>query len=77
MNKSEFIKHVMASEKTIALDFDGVIHDDIKGFHDGTIYGIPIEGTRDALIKLSKSFKLIIYSCKCMIKDLNLNLGIK
>lgn len=64
MNKEEFIKHVNSSDNTLALDFDGVIHDDIKGFHDGTIYGNPIHGTRDALIKLSKSFKLVIYSCK-------------
>tara|TARA_R110000744_G_scaffold202200_1_gene321183 strand:+ start:3322 stop:3705 length:384 start_codon:yes stop_codon:yes gene_type:complete len=64
MNKSEFIKHINTSEKTIALDFDGVIHNDTKGFHDGTIYGNPIKGTKDALIELSKSFKLVIYSCK-------------
>ena len=64
MNKSDFIKYVSTSEKTIALDFDGVIHNDIKGFHDGTIYGTPIEGTKDALIELSKSYKLVIYSCK-------------
>ena len=64
MDKLEFIKHVNASEKTIALDFDGVIHNDTKGVHDGTIYGTPIEGTKDALVKLSKSFKLVIYSCK-------------
>ena len=64
MDKLEFIKHVNASEKTIALDFDGVIHNDTKGFHDGTIYGTPIEGTKDALVKISKSFKLVIYSCK-------------
>ena len=64
MNKSDFIKYVSTSEKTIALDFDGVIHNDTKGFHDGTIYGAPIDGTKDALIELSKSFKLVIYSCK-------------
>ena len=64
MDELEFIKHVNASEKTIALDFDGVIHNDTKGFHDGTIYGVPIDGTKDALFELSKSFKLVIYSCK-------------
>jgi len=64
MNKEDFIKHVAISEKTIALDFDGVIHNDTKGFHDGTIYGNPISGTEDALSILSKSYKLVIYSCK-------------
>jgi|TARA_R110000772_G_scaffold268297_1_gene394729 hypothetical protein len=65
MNKEEFIKHVNTSEgKTLALDFDGVIHNDTKGFYDGTIYGAPIKGTKDALVELSKSFKLVIYSCK-------------
>jgi len=30
--------------KTVALDFDGVIHKYSKGWHDGTIYDDPIEG---------------------------------
>ena len=64
MDQIEFIKHVKISDKTLALDFDGVIHNDIKGFHDGTIYGDPIKGTKEALLKLSKSYNLVIYSCK-------------
>ena len=34
---------------TIAIDFDGVIHDDYLGFHDGTIYGPPIKGSLEAI----------------------------
>ncbi len=64
MDKFEFIKYVKSSEKTIALDFDGVIHSAGKGFYDGTIYGDPVKGTKEALTELSKSFKLVIYSCK-------------
>ena len=34
-----------ADENTqIGIDFDGVIHKNSKGFHDGTIYDEPIEG---------------------------------
>ena len=61
---NDFIKYVNESQKTIALDFDGVIHNDTKGFYDGTIYGRPIKGTKEALLKLSQSYKLVIYSCK-------------
>ena len=30
--------------KNLGIDFDGVIHNDNLGFHDGTVYGEPIEG---------------------------------
>lgn len=49
---------------TIALDFDGVIHKNSKGFHDGTIYDDSLDGTKEALARLSKKYTLIIYTCK-------------
>ena len=48
----------------IGVDFDGVIHKNSKGFHDGTIYDEPIEDVKKGLEYLSKSYKLVIYSCK-------------
>jgi len=51
-------------EKTIGIDFDGVIHDANKGFHDGTIYGNPIKGVHSALKELSKNYALVIYTAK-------------
>lgn len=44
----------------VAIDFDGVIHDDYLGFHDGTIYGPPIEGALEAIKLLSVRFKIVI-----------------
>jgi hypothetical protein len=62
----KFQQFIDKTEKNvIALDFDGVIHNHDKGFHDGTIYGNPIEGTKEALEILSRDYQLIIYSCKC------------
>lgn len=52
------------TEKTICLDFDGVIHNDDKGYHDGTVYGNPIEGTFKALEEISKHVNIIIQSTK-------------
>ena len=51
-------------KNTIAIDFDGVIHKNSKGFHDGTVYDEPIEDVKKGLEYLSKSYKLVIYSCK-------------
>jgi len=48
----------------LCLDFDGVIHNDHLGFHDGTIYGEPIPGSIESIKELSQKFKLIIYTCK-------------
>lgn len=54
----------LEQQKNIGIDFDGVIHNDNKGFHDGTIYGEPIEGSLEAIRKLSSNFKIIIFTAK-------------
>ena len=41
----------------IAIDFDGVIHSFELGYHDGTIYGTPINGAKESLQLLSKKFQ--------------------
>lgn len=50
------------NKKAIAIDFDGVIHKYSKGWHDGSIYDIPINNTRKALVILQKKFKIVIFS---------------
>ena len=50
------------NKKTIALDFDGVIHNDKFGWHDGTIYGDPIDGSIDAIKLLAQKYRLILLS---------------
>ena len=65
MNSKEFKKFTLDSDKNvIAVDFDGVIHKSSKGFYDGTIYDEPIEGAKKGLEYLSKSYKLVVYTCK-------------
>lgn len=48
----------------LAIDFDGVIHENSKGFYNGTIYDKPVDGVKAALSTLSKKYKLVIYTCK-------------
>lgn len=61
---NEFIDFLEKSKKVIALDFDGVIHNDSKGFFDGTIYGLPMEDAEFALKYLSEHYTIIVFSCK-------------
>jgi len=49
---------------TIAIDFDGVIHSFELGFHDGTIYGTPIEGSIEAIKRIAKKYIIVIYTAK-------------
>jgi histidinol phosphatase-like enzyme len=58
----ETIEH--EEKNTIAIDFDGVIHKNSKGFYDGTIYDELIDGSYESLESLSKKYKIIIYTCK-------------
>jgi len=62
----EYDREQMRQNKSIiAIDFDGVIHNCDKGFHDGTIYGEPMQGSLLSIKALSsKGYKLIIYTCK-------------
>jgi len=50
--------------KNVAVDFDGVIHNHDKGYHDGTCYGDPIPGSLDGLKQLSEKYKIIIFTAK-------------
>lgn len=50
--------------KTISIDFDQVIHNDNLGWHDGTIYGEPIDGSLDAVRKLAEKYTLVLFTAK-------------
>lgn len=50
---------------TIAVDFDGVIHDYSKGWADGTIYGEPMPGARDSLQALiDKGWRVVVHTAR-------------
>ena len=50
--------------KTVAIDFDGVIHNDTMGFHDGTIYGDIIDGSQDAIKQIAQKYHIVIFTAK-------------
>ena len=58
-------KHSYPDEQiNLGIDFDGVIHKNSKGFYDGTIYDDPIEGSYEALEKISKKYTVIMFTAK-------------
>ena len=51
--------------KVLAVDFDGVIHDYSKGWHDGSIYDDPVPGTRDALRRFKDAgWRILIHTVR-------------
>ena len=51
--------------KQVAIDFDGVIHKNSLGFHDGTIYDKPVEGSLEAIKTLvGLGYEVVIFTCK-------------
>lgn len=52
------------AERSIALDFDGVIHRYSKGWHTKDIYDPPNEGAYDALWELSHRFGVFIFTAR-------------
>ena len=51
--------------KTIAIDFDGVIHKYSKGWCGGEIYDKPVDGAVEAYCKLiDAGFKVVIFTTR-------------
>jgi hypothetical protein len=64
MSLNDFPPEFKNEEHNLGIDFDGVIHNDFLGFHDGTLYGDLIPGARESLELLSKKYNLVIFSAK-------------
>lgn len=62
MRLKQFLKENM--KKTIAVDFDGVIHSYERGWDDGSIYGTPITGAKEFLNLLKKEFEIVIFTSR-------------
>jgi hypothetical protein len=48
--------------KTVAVDFDGVIHTYDKGWQDGTIYGEFMPGAVESLTRLMQQYAVFIHT---------------
>ncbi len=57
------------SEKPLlSLDFDGVLHNYSRGYHDGTIYDGPTPGALDFVLQAQERFLLVIHSARARTK---------
>lgn len=55
----------MSNKKTIAIDFDGVIHQYSKGWKDGSIYDPPIHGSFEIIARvLEAGHSVFIFSSR-------------
>ena len=50
--------------RNLAIDFDGVLHNFDKGYHDGTCYGDPIPGAIEAVRRLASEYRIVVFSSK-------------
>lgn len=50
--------------RAIAVDFDGVIHEYSKGWHDGTIYDSPKTGAIEGLKLLQEKYAVFIHTTR-------------
>lgn len=54
-----------SARKTIAIDFDGVVHKYSKGWLDGKPYDVPIEGSFEAIKKLqARGYSVYIHTTR-------------
>lgn len=57
-----------SEKKTIVFDFDGVIHRYSKGWQDGSIYDIPVDGIKEVIDKLRETYKIVVVSTRTKTK---------
>lgn len=50
--------------KTVAVDFDGVIHAYRRGWHDGTIYDDPMPGALEGLHELMRHYAVVVHTTR-------------
>jgi FMN phosphatase YigB (HAD superfamily) len=50
--------------KTIAVDFDGVIHKYSGGWRDGTIYDEPMAGAIEGIKQLQKEYAVFVFTTR-------------
>lgn len=50
--------------KTIALDFDGVIHAYSRGWEDGTIYDVPVHGALEAVKRIAAEYRIEVFTAR-------------
>lgn len=55
---------ITQKDKTIAIDFDGVIHRYSKGWHDGTAYDPPMDGAIEYIQKLMQEYCVYVFSTR-------------
>jgi hypothetical protein len=53
-----------ARSRTVAVDFDGVIHRYSKGWHDGTVYDRPVPGAIEALRALLLDYAVFVHTSR-------------
>jgi hypothetical protein len=52
--------------KRVLVDFDGVIHRYSKGWADGSIYDLPVDGVQECLQKfIDDGYEVVVYSTRC------------
>lgn len=61
---SETTAYEPPRRKTLAVDFDGVVHRYSKGWQGGAIYDPPVRGTTSALHKLSQRYELVLFTAR-------------
>lgn len=58
----------MQHHKTICVDFDGTLHKYSRGWQDGSIYDIPVDGAKEAIKRLREyGFKIVV--CTAIPRD--------
>lgn len=51
-------------KKTLAIDFDGVIHRYSSGWQDGSVYDPPVPGAIDELHVLAGRYRLVVFTAR-------------
>lgn len=58
------------TQKRLLIDLDGVLHKYSRGYEDGTLYDLPVDGAVDALKKLvNVGYTYVVFTTRMTVTD--------
>lgn len=48
----------------LCFDFDGVIHKYSKGYYDGSIYDVPVDGIKEFINSLKDKYEIVVFTAR-------------
>lgn len=69
IHEKTFEEWITQDKPLLAVDFDGVLHNSSKGYHDGTVYDTPTPGAQEFIRNAMDHFEIVVFSARARTEE--------